>query len=86
MSLENCLNLSLLIDSFILINLLRNVQIVGPLYRIDCLPISYLTRGITNWLPLRESLLPDFKVNKDARSSGTLCLITSNMNSSKRLL
>lgn len=54
MSLENlrkiCLNLSLLIDSFILINLLRNVQIVGPLYWIDCLPISYLTRGITNWL------------------------------------
>ena len=37
MSLENlrkiCLNLSLLIVSFILINLLRNVQIVGPLYQ-----------------------------------------------------
>ena len=69
MSLENlrkiCLNLSLLIDSFILINLLRNVQIVGPLYRIDCLPISYLTRGITNWLALSEGLLPDFKVNKN---------------------
>ena len=36
MSLENlrkiCLNLSSLIVSFILINLLRNVQIVGPLY------------------------------------------------------
>ena len=59
---------------------------VGPLYSIDCLPIPCLTRGITNWLPLREDLLPDFKLNKDERSLGTLCLITSNMNSSKRIL
>ena len=44
-----------------------------------------MNKCLLHWLPLRKDLLPDFKVNKDARSSGTLCLITSNMNNSKRL-